>query len=427
MKSIGTLIVVLLSAILPVASGAGEEALTWRKCVEIAAANNPDVRSSYEKIMQGRAGVGTARSVLLPRVEADASVSTGKTETSALRGQEGRTNSYSYGVTAKQLVFDGMKSVYDLKSAGKSLESAEYDYLVTSSNVRLDLRSAFVQLLRAQESIDLYAQILARRKQNLELVKMRYEAGREHRGSLLTAEASLARAQADSAQAARGLVLARHGLAKVLGLAVTGPLVVTGSLSAASAVSDQPDFEALVRDNPVLQKMMAQRELAALNVESAKAEYFPTVYGFLSADRSGTSRPTTATEWSAGVQMALPLFEGGATYHGVRGKEAALRQASEDARSTRGAVLFTMQEKWVSYRNALEDAGVQQKFLRAAEERAKIAESQYSIGLIQFDNWVIIEDNLVQLKKSYLDAGAQALSAEAEWVQSRGETLSYDE
>ncbi|MFA7677794.1 MAG: TolC family protein, partial [Candidatus Omnitrophota bacterium] len=64
-------------------------------------------------------------------------------------------------------------------------------------------------------------------------------------------------------------------------------------------------------------------------------------------------------------------------------------------------------------------------FLEAAQERSRIGGSQYSIGLINFDDWIILEDNLVSAKKSYLNAQADVLIAEAQWVQAKGGTLEY--
>ena len=68
---------------------------------------------------------------------------------------------------------------------------------------------------------------------------------------------------------------------------------------------------------------------------------------------------------------------------------------------------------------------MERKSLDAALERSKIAEAQYSIGFITFDNWIIIQDDLVRAKRSYLDARAAALQAEASWIQAKGETLEY--
>ena len=66
------------------------------------------------------------------------------------------------------------------------------------------------------------------------------------------------------------------------------------------------------------------------------------------------------------------------------------------------------------------------KVLLATLERSKIAQAQYSIGFINFDNWTIIEDNLVTAKRSYLFAQEAALLAEAKWIQAKGETIEYE-
>ena len=70
---------------------------------------------------------------------------------------------------------------------------------------------------------------------------------------------------------------------------------------------------------------------------------------------------------------------------------------------------------------------MQKKFLEAVNERAKIASAQYESGLISFDDWIIIENNLVTYKKSHLNAQADMLDAEAYWIQAIGGTLEYDQ
>jgi outer membrane protein TolC len=69
---------------------------------------------------------------------------------------------------------------------------------------------------------------------------------------------------------------------------------------------------------------------------------------------------------------------------------------------------------------------VQAKVLEAAEVRAKIAEAEYSIGLLIYDNWIIIENALVAAKKVFVNAKLNAMIAEANWVQAKGGTLDYD-
>jgi len=89
-------------------------------------------------------------------------------------------------------------------------------------------------------------------------------------------------------------------------------------------------------------------------------------------------------------------------------------------------VILTLGETWKNLQDAIDNVSVEKMFLGAAQERAKIAQAQYSNGIINFDDWIIIEDNLVSAKKAYLNVQANLLITEANWVQAKGGTLSYD-
>ena len=88
--------------------------------------------------------------------------------------------------------------------------------------------------------------------------------------------------------------------------------------------------------------------------------------------------------------------------------------------------MLNLEQDWSDLRDAVEKVNVQQDFLNAVEERARISEQQYAIGRISFDDWTIIEDDLVRNKKSFLDAQTNALLAEANWIQAKGETIEYE-
>jgi outer membrane protein TolC len=81
---------------------------------------------------------------------------------------------------------------------------------------------------------------------------------------------------------------------------------------------------------------------------------------------------------------------------------------------------------WTQLQDAVDNIEVQKKSLDAARERAKIAEAEYSIGLMTFDNWIIIEDGYVNAKTNFLNTETNALTAEANWIQAKGGTLDYD-
>lgn len=408
---------------------AAEEVFTWEDCVLEAIKNQPELISAAEEVKQAMSDKDIKASGLLPRIDADFSGSRTKTEAKSTSGGYNNkyTNSYTYGASGKQLLFDGFKTLDEVAGASKTINAQQYNYMVTSSDVRLGLRSAFAKLLKAQEFIPIAESIESRRKQNYELVKLRYEAGREHKGSLLAAEADLANAQFEIIQAKRDIILAQRQLTKEIGFTEFKQIKAEGEFTLLGTYKDKPDIEELVDGTPLLRELTAKKEAARFDVSSAEADFFPQIYINGSADRTADEWPPKRDGWSFGLSASLPLFEGGSRISEVSKAKSKLHQAEADRHSGRDSVLVTLERSWKDLKDSIEYVSVMRKFLIAAQERAKITRSQYAIGLSSFDDWIIIEDNLVSAEKAYLNSQADMLIAEAYWIQAIGGTLDYDE
>jgi outer membrane protein TolC len=419
-RFIGFLIVISL---VPVAWARAEEAkpLTWMECVIIAQKIHPQILSAQEKLNQAKADKVISKSGLFPQITGSGSSSTSKVEDAR------SSKTHSLSLSARQLIFDGAKTDSGVKAALENIKSAQYNLDVVSSEVRLNLRTAFVELLRAQEFITLTEEIAKLRGQNVELVSLRYEAGREHLGSLLTTKASLAQAEFETDQARRRLELARVRLNKELGEGRYKTMQVRGEFILSEKLEPKPDMIKLIQENPFLNQLISKKEAARWGIESAKSEYFPQVYADGSLGRSDDKFLPEKDRWGAGLSFSLPLFEGGSRKAGQDKATAIFKQSEQDLRSGKDTVILTLEESWINMEDLQENVQVQKKFLDAAAERAKISQAQYSNGLITFDDWTIIEDNLVSAKKSYLNAQASALIAEANWVQAKGGKIDYEE
>jgi outer membrane protein TolC len=406
------------AAVAAAAPGAQDgQAIGWGECVREAWRQNPDLISALAKLGQSKADRRAAASPLFPQVAASARDSSSK----GAGGDVGE--SHLFALDARQLLFDGLKTPFEMGRAGEGINVSRWAYFVASSDVRLRLRRAYVDLLRAQDLVVMAREIADRRKQNTDLVMLRYEAGREHRGSLMLSQADQAQADYNVASALRAIELERRNLTKEMGRPRTAPLVVVGGFTLAATGPEPPDFERLFDTNPFLRQLSARKEAARWGVKSAYADYFPTIYGSIGASKSGAGWPARGDEKNIGVTMNWPLFKGGDRAAGVAKSKELLRQSEADERSGRDGVVVTLTETWTALRNAVEMVEVQRKSLAAAEERAKISRAQYSIGLLSFDNWTIIEDGLVQAKNRHLDACWAEGRAEAAWVQALGGTL----
>jgi outer membrane protein TolC len=401
--------------------GRAEEILTWADCVKEAQQKHPDLISAREVVNQFKADKAIVVSTILPQVNTEV----GQGSSKAPQGNQ--TNTSSYGITAQQLLFDGFKTPYNIAAAAKNVKASQYNYDVTSANIRLRLRTAFISLLNAQALLTITQDIAARRKQNADLVKLLYEGGMENRGSLLTAEANLAQANSNIVQAERAITVAQRQLSKEMGRAEVRPIQVKGDLNVINAKREKPNFEALATTNPSLENLSAKTEAAQFSVKSAKAEFFPTISANAFAGRTDSEWPPHNDEWSAGVTLTFPVFEGGSRWADVYKAKAVLGQAQADERSARDGVLLSLEQAWAAWQNAIDTVAVQKEVLQAAEEREKIARVEYTNGLITFDNWTIIEDNLAQAQTSLLTVEANAFITEAQWIQAQGGTLEYAE
>jgi len=411
-------VAVLCFACLPGAAASAVETLNWSQCLDEAASHHPDLRSAAESVRQAEAQRKIVKGGTLPAVSASAG-GTRSASTDAVA-----SGAWSYGVNASQLLYDGAKTSSEVKSATEKLKASRYSEEAVSVDTRYALRAAFVQLLTAQQQVSLAEEIMTKRKQNLRLIGLLYKSGTENIGSLSKAQADLAESEFEVAQARRALDLAQMVLSTQLGRRSFTPIRVTGQFTASEQTRTPPDFDSIARNNPAYLELTAQKDAAGYNLQASKSAFMPSVSvstGF--GNSSFRQLPPDRTDWQAGIDVSVPIYAGGAGRAGVAKARAVVNQLSADEESLYFSLMRSLEEAWKNFCDASEKVDVQKKFLDAAAERARIADAQYSAGLVSFNDWTIIEDNLVSAKKSFLNARSNLLTAEAAWVQAKGGTL----
>ena len=405
-------------AVKPCLAASAYETLTWEQCLVEAAAHHPDLQSAAQSVLQAEAQHNIVKGGLLPSVSA------------SLGGERSGSNvaapfgSWSYGLNASQLLFDGAKTCNLVNAASENIKASRYSMAKVSSSTRLALRTAFVQLMTAQKQVVLAAEIAAKRRQNLRLIGLLYQSGTENIGSKSKANADLAESDFEVAQAKRGLEMAQVVLNTELGRESFRPLMVSGQFTASETTRTLPDFDRIVRDNPVYLNQISQKESSRYSLEAARSAFMPNVYISTGVGNSSfTQLPPDRTNFQVGVNVAVPIFQGGTGKATVAKARALLNQLTYDEKSIYFSLMRSLEQAWKNFLDASDNVSVQKKYLDAAGERARIADAQYSSGLVSFNEWTIIEDNLVSAKKSYLNAQSNLLLTEANWVQAKGGTL----
>jgi outer membrane protein len=400
--------------------GEPRSTLTWRRAAEMALARNPDIlRARYEVEARDRARK-VAFGDYLP--EADGDLSRGREK---LRGEDTWNNDLSIGVAANQKLFTGFKTTGDYLQAKKAWEAAEYSYRETSADVRLRLRTAYVRLLRLETSLEVDTRIADRRRENADFIKLRYKSGRENLGSLMRTEAIAEGADFDVRSTRREIESQRWRLSREMG----GPFNLTLSIEDVldKMVPEPPpldlDYPSLAENSPRVQRLIKTAEVFKAAIVSAQSAVWPKADGTFIYDNAGEGASDLEDRLRIALIATVPFFRGGKNIFGIAQARVEYEAALEDARSARDERTAELAEGWTSFRDAWEFVKVSEAFMKAGRERARIVRAKYAIGLLDFQDFDIAEQELANSERDYVLSLADVLLRQAEWEALKGSTL----
>jgi len=395
---------------------AGQQ-LTWQDCVRLAAEHNPAMTAARAQIDAADAGAHAARSALLPQLSAGASATQGGRDSNP--DNNDRT-AYGTSLNVDQTVYSGGRNTANVRIADATRARANASAAAVMAKTTYDLRASFVDLLYAQTQLQLLREIEKRRQDNMELVDLRYEGGREHKGSLALSQATFFDAQVQTRQAQRLVEINRQALWRIIGITTTpDAFEVTGDMEAGAAPAIR-DWDELAQNTPDYAVSIASKAVANAQVEVARSGNWPDVNLSGSAGRYGDDQTFRDDAWSAGLKLNFPFWPGGRNTHDIRKAEAGLREAEANLADTLNTLVRTLANAGQALANAIEEVEVQHRYVAAADVRAEISRQQYGDGLLTFENWDLIENDLIDKRKRLLDSRRAALLAEAAWRRATG-------
>lgn len=380
---------------------------TWQE-VSALAANNDDYVSAAKQVDSAEWSYKKAWTNFFPQLSASA----GYNETII---PEDMPKSYSFGLSASQILFKGFQNQNALKSAYASYQYYLASFNKTKSDVNYNLRVAFVGLYIAQENLDLAQQILVRIKENARMIKLRYDSGREDKGNLLTTVASQKDAEYGVASAKRALELSKLKISQFISSEVKS---TDGTLDI--SIEAEPDMRQLTESAPLYVMAKYQLESSDIAAQNTLGEFLPTISLSGSYRKSGEDWPPDTLSKSWGVNISMPLFPGGSNIADKFINDINLEKAKRDFESGKKDLRYNIENAYSNAKNALDSLEVKKAQLSAANERSKIADAKYQNGLVTFDEWNRITNDNITAQKNILQGKRSALESVAAWKNSYG-------
>lgn len=395
---------------------ASARTLSWSEAVQLAQQNNLELQIAQNNLTAAEQATTVAQSHFFPHVSASASGNQTGLNDSV-------TNSYTAQIGFTQNIFAGFSDFYKTKQSDINLKIAQVNLRLAKAQLSAELKQAYESLLYVQSYLRLTQDIVKRRQDNLQNVQMRFNGGRENKGSVLLSQAYSSQARYDDLQAKNQFGSAQENLGRILGVTNHNGLQIVDNRTVRSSLIrlNETHYADLALKAPEYLLSQLQEKSADADLDISRSGFYPSL------DFSGTFAKTDSVffpelneRWNLGLTLSIPLFDGGRDWAGMKSAAAKYSAAQKTAESSLKQVRNKIRNAYDDYVEATEKAKVDGVFKNAAEVRADIARNKYNNGLMTFDDWDVVENDLISRQKASLISTRDSVFSEANWEKIQG-------
>ncbi len=328
-----------------VASAASSMSLL--EAYQMALEQDSTIRASRAALESGRERLPQARSQLLPSVQANVGRNYNDLNTTSpnVLGQEATTNStyYSFGktVSLRQPLFNPQR-YFQYEQAKDQVADAEATHQRDLQELIVRVGGAYMEALLTEDQLKL---VLAQKQQYITLVdaaKKSFKAGAGIRTDIDDAQARLDMALASELEARQN----RDYTHRQLEILVNQPVKNLSALNLtglAGLPTNLPPLESWLEqaqlNSPEIQALVARVSAADKEISKAQSGHSPVLDGIVQWNDSGNENVTRLNSrfvtTSLGVQLVVPIFQGGYVSSQVRQAVADKTRMEEVLEATR--------------------------------------------------------------------------------------------
>ena len=404
---------ILLALLCPLRAAA-QSALTFDEASRLTLSANPQAVAAARALDAAASRITVSKAGLFPQIAANAAYSRLGTEPLPY------SNSYSYGLSATQPLFSPALPA-TVRSAKASYHRTEADYDRIKSNLLFKLRTTFSDLWKARETIKLSEGTLKRRADNVEIIRIKYEAGRESKAALLEIKAAYTTAKWQHEGYKKDLRLLERKFNRLTG---RSPIEAAATDALPEPPPPPENLEAVnsaLERHPSLRSARASLETAQASVDRSVSGFLPDANANGRYSWSGSHWPDKTKDWSAGVSLSLPIFAGGKHISELAASRADRSGADASLKNARDEVFLNAEDALRSWRQAWLYMDVAGSSLEAANARAWLLRKQYLAGQASYFEWRIVEDQFIGAENQILAAKRDLQAAHAAFINSIGE------
>ena len=379
--------------------------LTLQQAQEIALRNHPRISQAELEALASKQVVTQVRAAFLPDVTFNATaVDAFESNTRLAAGGLNNPSVYdrnAEGLTVMEVLTDFGRTAHLVNSSRLYSQAANANTEATRDEILLQVNVSFYTALKAQSVLDVAHQTLETRQLLLDQVtalatnKLRSEL------DLRFAQVAYEEGRLLVAQAKNDVEQAFNALDTLLGDRQKRTYRLVGEPAiTAESVNSTGLVDVALSQRPDLVRLRLERDAATQYARAQKALNYPTISAF----GAGGFIPVRDTAHfedryaAAGVNLSLPIFEGGLI--SAKHAEAELRAqaAGEKLRDAENNVIRDVRNASLNVNYARERLDLTQKLFDNASEAFDLAQARYKLGSSS-----IVELSQAQLNKTEAD------------------------
>jgi outer membrane protein len=379
--------------------------------------NDASVGAARASYRADRERVPQARSALLPSVFA--SVSTTKTETKlpGINTPESQVledgyNDNSWNAQLRQPVVN-LSSWFGYSSAKAFVAASSFALEAQEQDLIVRVADAYLNILRTRDRLDTTnAEVTAVQRQ-LEQVQQRFDVGLVAITDVLESQAAFDAALVRQIQAETNHYISFETLRTLTGRDYERLATLSAQLPVVNP--DPMDEEAWVRaaltTNLGIKAALEQLDASRKDKRARLSDHLPTVDATVTHSNNNNGNPLTRSfspEESEttiyGLQMTIPVFQGGRTTSRVREGSARVEQAKEQLLNQQRTVVRNTRNLYKSVSTDVARVRARLKAIRSSQSALEATQTGYEVGTRNIVDVLQAQQRLYDSQFAYADS-----------------------
>ena len=417
------------AALQPVASS-----LTLPQLLAVALDNTPATRQAWEQARSAAAAWGAARGEYYPAatIGAQGLVSRGSssasTSTAVVVGVGSREQVVAglANLTLSYLLLDfgGRRGRTD--SAEQALVGANWNHSQVIQDVARNVARAYHSYVGAKSQVVASRATLDEAQTSLEAVEVRRLSGVATVADLYQAQSNVAQARLALERDQGNVDTGRGVLATAVGWPANTPFDVAAMDDVPMDVFDRSVddlIEEAQRQRPDLAAVRAFVRRKEADLRQAESARWPTLSSVMSVGTitvDGSIPPGNDPNYVAGLQIQIPVFQGGALDNAVRGARQDVEAARAALQLQSDVVVSDVWNTYINVRTASQQIISSQALVRSAELAYEAALARYRAGATNIVELVTVQSTLAGARSQQVQARTNLYTSYAELLRAVG-------